>query len=258
MQIVPVYENPNNKGLINIFFHGYWNGSNSGQKNLRKKLIDAAPPGKSYLCKWKSGSPSGTLVQTLGDLAALINPVGRVSRIGWLTYKKATGSDISTPALVGHFTGHRNRAKNIGNELLYHLSKVEGIQKAEINLIGHSLGALIIYTALTNEEISWTHYKVRDVLLIGGAIESNPKKSSIWDDILGKISGNIYNCHSKKDKVLKMEPRIHKRIGVVGIPNKSKRIIQYNYSATGHLGYWPKINNILNQTIHSPIRMNQK
>lgn len=66
-------------------------------------------------------------------------------------------------------------------------------------LVGHSLGARVIYFAL--EALSSRREKpIREVYLLGGAVDRNDKKG--WRNALKPVRRRIYNCHSETDDVL--------------------------------------------------------
>lgn len=67
-------------------------------------------------------------------------------------------------------------------------------------LMGHSLGCRVIYYVL--ETLSTKEKKfIKDVYLLGGAVDR--KDSEGWTKACESVSGNIYNCHSQNDFVLK-------------------------------------------------------
>ena len=69
----------------------------------------------------------------------------------------------------------------------------------EFVLMGHSLGARVIYYALA--ALSTRQEKiVRDVYLLGGAVDRNDESG--WGEAIKSVKGRIYNCFSSKDQVL--------------------------------------------------------
>ena len=67
-------------------------------------------------------------------------------------------------------------------------------------LMGHSLGARVAYYAL--EALSTMDRKcIKDVYLLGGAVDR--KDDEGWGKAASAVEGNIYNCYSKNDDVLR-------------------------------------------------------
>ena len=105
-------------------------------------------PGKSYLLHWDSGSKKGLILKTVFDLGQLLVPLpfGKIKYLQLLKYAlKANG--LRGVPFLGHFLKMRKRATLIGRELGKQVIGANGILLHEVNLIGHSLGALIIFEA---------------------------------------------------------------------------------------------------------------
>lgn len=102
------------------------------------------------------------------------------------------------------------------------LAKVlNACQKKEFILIGHSLGARVIYNCLKHIDENELNSNVFEVNLLGGAVSSNEKK---WLTISLLVKNNIYNYFSDNDLVLKSAYRISMLsilpIGLTKIENK--------------------------------------
>jgi len=67
-------------------------------------------------------------------------------------------------------------------------------------LMGHSLGARVIYYALENLSTKEEKY-IDDVYLLGGAMEHHDDEG--WEKATKAVNGCIYNAYSKNDKILK-------------------------------------------------------
>ena len=66
--------------------------------------------------------------------------------------------------------------------------------------MGHSLGCRVIYYAL--ETLSTKDKKfIKDAYLLGGAVDR--KDNEGWSKSSKSLTGNIYNCYSRNDYVLK-------------------------------------------------------
>ncbi len=88
------------------------------------------------------------------------------------------------------------RAAQTGIQLAEAISRTEG---QKFNLVGHSLGCRVIYYALEALSTKKDIY-INDVILLGGAVGRQDQEG--WTKALSSVKGNIYNCHSKQDKVL--------------------------------------------------------
>ena len=75
--------------------------------------------------------------------------------------------------VLPHFEKHKKRAKRVGKFSFKNLIRLE-VLESEVSLIGHSLGARVIYYC----GINWSSHhsrKLKSVFLLGGAIARNAK-----------------------------------------------------------------------------------
>ena len=125
----------------------------------------------------------------------------------------------------------------------------------QIKLMGHSLGARVIFNTLY--QLLDKKTKVDDIFLFGGAV-SNDKTN--WSDVAHAVSGNIYNFYSKNDDVLKNLYQLsmfEKPIGLHKISLyktkeiKGVNVKNFNVSdiVGGHRKYKPKLKKILQTTV---------
>ncbi|MDN8617277.1 DUF726 domain-containing protein [Variovorax ginsengisoli] len=128
------------------------------------------------------------------------------------------------PAFAGHTWYHLDwesgRAQSVGKHLSvidnpWHASMIKARFAGEMlaiaiartpgwtfTLMGHSLGARVIFHALmslSHKSQRW----VEDVYLLGGAVGGGAKDQADWSRAIKSARGHIYNCHSKRDGVLK-------------------------------------------------------
>jgi len=118
-------------------------------------------------------------------------------------------------------------------------------------LMGHSLGARVIYYALNALSTKNTKRKfIKDVYLFGGAVDRTDRSG--WERAANAISGNIYNYYSDNDWVLKIlyqgaNALISKPIGLDDITYNGNNII--NIDATdivdGHMLYKDHLQELL-------------
>ena len=139
-------------------------------------------------------------------------------------------------------------AKKLSN---YIIEQKELNSNLEITLMGHSLGARVIFNTLFQLLNSKT--KVDNIILLGGAA-NNDKVN--WSDVSHAVSKNIYNFYSKKDMVLKNLYQLTMLDTPIGLSKikifkikelKSVKIHNINVSSiiTGHNEYKPKLEELL-------------
>ena len=134
----------------------------------------------------------------------------------------------------GNFRAARDRAKRTGKEHTAAQLATE-VSESRISLIGHSLGARVIYSLLTKG--GGDALPVVDTVLLGGAIRRD--SSHDWEGAADAISGNLVNLHSKNDSALKKLTRRRGGQSPCGrkpIKNKGKhpRIINVDVSREVH------------------------
>jgi len=119
----------------------------------------------------------------------------------------------------------------------------------EFILMGHSLGARVIYYALATLATKETPI-VRDAILLGGAVGSRDTKG--WENAARAVKGCIYNCFSKKDLVLKYiyqgaNFKISQPIGYQPIVSSSNKIVDVNCTSlvNAHTNWKGQLQNIL-------------
>lgn len=123
-------------------------------------------------------------------------------------------------------------------------------------LVGHSLGARVIYYAL--EALS-TRTRIGppvidNVYLLGGAVGGGAKDSDGWAAAAKAVSGRIHNCFSENDDVLKYfyqaaNGLVSTPIGYSPICLRSRKIPDYDFSdeVNGHMEWKPQFGEIYRQ-----------
>lgn len=105
-------------------------------------------------------------------------------------------------------------------------------------LVGHSLGARVIFNCLSYLSEKGLHSNIFEIHLLGGAVSSNPKK---WSQTSLTVKNKIYNYYSDNDNVLKTAYRASmlstEPIGLYEIVNK--KVINRNTTIyiDGHTEY---------------------
>jgi len=223
---------------INIFIHGYHAVSNADEfDELAFNIIRAKLGGKVYLLYWKSGHWKEHWVATL---PSIIYRLVRFSKI-INPYALAGDALFFVGAKIAHYKLYEQRAKTLGAQLKQHICRIKNVKEHKVNLIGHSLGAIIIHQALSKN--SWSDYQIHDCVFLGGAAEAN---ADDWHKCSREIKGKFYNAFSKKDKALKMLSVMNsKPIGRYPITLTSTKVINRHYPSFGHTSYWPRLYYIL-------------
>lgn len=96
-----------------------------------------------------------------------------------------------------HWGVIRDRSERIGRERLLSDIKNAGIE--EVTLVGHSLGARMIDSALQFDRASGV--TIEDVIYFGAAL--GEKDDQVWEDVAGAVKGKIVNVYNTKDKALR-------------------------------------------------------
>jgi hypothetical protein len=107
-------------------------------------------------------------------------------------------------------------------------------RQQEFILMGHSLGARVIYYALT--ALSTKKDKapvVRAAYLFGGAVGAGNECG--WDAAATAVSGTIHNCYSRNDRILKIlyqgaSGMLSRPIGIDPITSASEKIKDWDFS----------------------------
>lgn len=103
-------------------------------------------------------------------------------------------------------------------------------------LVGHSLGARVIYYALEALSTKDGEPRVKDAFLLGGAVGGGLKDAEGWIKSTNSVSGKIYNCYSEDDLVLKYLYKCANAgasapIGYNGISTEHPKIFDFNCTA---------------------------
>lgn len=124
----------------------------------------------------------------------------------------------------------------------------------EYTLMGHSLGARVLFYTLTNLA-SKQDCSVSDVYLLGGAVDRLHKED--WRKAADAVSGKIYNCYSKNDSVLAYlyqgaNALLSDPIGYGPITLEHPKIVNVDCTdiVGGHMEYKSNLSRIL-ERIHS-------
>ncbi len=225
----------NPKSHINVYIHGYSAIMNESSKQTIINHINTSSAGKSLLYLWSSGSVAKHFLSK----KQVIDVLSSLGDTSLLAVKK-------TEELFMHFKENQGKAESIGESIflqdLFQFLDNKKIEYTHINLIGHSLGARMICSAIKENDELTKKLKIHNVVFLGGATSIQ----NTWSDITDCISGNIYNFYSKIDVALMFKPDAEKSLGRYEIPtqeNTQNKIynIQVKYH---HWEYWNNLSNI--------------
>lgn len=140
-----------------------------------------------------------------------------------------------------------DEAIKAGMHLAYLLANDEFAGHHGFNLIGYSLGTVVVYHCLLELEKMECYKKINDVIMMGSVINKEEFKNLN----LKSIAGNLINCYSEKDNVLKSNFKPTKvgksPVGLLEIDRSHPKIVNVDCSdvVVDHLDYKEKMNLIL-------------
>jgi len=227
-----VQQNTNNLPELNIFIHGYSAIFNESTKQDIFRKTTTPKQHHNWCFCWSSGFVLNPFFKH-GNIEA-IKKLVRLEKVNKNTIKQAT-------ILFDHFKDNQEKAEYIGKHFL--LSSIkreiekEGLSYSKINLFGHSLGARLICHAIKENPKDSRDLKIKDVVLLGGAVPIGDD----WNSIISNIDGSIHNFYSSKDFVLMMKPDSEKCVGRYQLSSTSSpnnlRIVNHEVSCL-HWQYW--------------------
>lgn len=218
MRFVKVNDGAEEEEQIVIFIHGFRHEWLPGKSNRRTENHS-----RYYIDRIKSANLKGQVFLGQWDSAGLKLPP-------WLsTALKITKRIPNKGALLAaaieyglskglDFKIVERQAKKEGENLLWQMKRKFADSKGKkIYLIGHSLGSLVIHRSLTTRH--WEkvpELELADVFYLGSAVPvlkplRDAKKN--WKELLGSIKGQLFNCYSRRDIVLRMPPDTRTRVG---------------------------------------------
>jgi len=226
-------ENPG--GGINIYVHGF--GRLRGKKLARQLqfLADVNLKGRTYLFEWDSGllwRPLVPITLAAGGILGVVLYRGLKSgkrapaKPGHASFLKKMlrlGASIIPlfPVAAGiEFNLSKRKADALGRDFVELISEIPRIKEEPLNLIGFSLGARILHTALCTH--SWEDHQLKDVCFLGGATDSDSRH---WNFCASGVGGHIYNFYSGNDDALAVKPDNEKSIGRHRIPLEIAKVV---------------------------------
>lgn len=217
-----------------LLIHGYLN-SERAQADYRPHVEaarDAGWTGAIHGLRWDGGDP-------LAKIQAI------AKRIVFLGIPIPGPHSVLIPARLGYFaysirrywTDACTRADETGKALGEHLLREsEFDSESRWTIAAHSLGCRLTFEALT--AMTGASGIVDDVFLCGGAVSAKAD----WTDAAASADGNVVNCFSRRDRVLRFFFQLanwQAPIGLGPIPSRCENLCNHDCSATvdNHFGY---------------------
>ncbi|KAF7765121.1 hypothetical protein PCIT_b1271 [Pseudoalteromonas citrea] len=226
------------------------------------ELTNIYPENEIYYVKWEA--------KRLRDIASTFSAIGskEIAKKGvWGLAKSASKTAATKLAPVGYAfqaLGLVTNPWSVAGVKAYQvgalLSDIIARTDKEYILIGHSLGARVIYSCLASLKTKDEAF-IKDVHLLGGAVNnscSTDKDTSScvnWSGIEDSVSGSINNYFSSNDSVLKylykagegVKFDLGSPIGRHGINNPKINNVDVSIHVSGHSKYKGEIENFITQ-----------
>lgn len=188
---------------------------------------------------------AGKTVINITTILRVVPGIGAVFTIGDILYSFVKPWKIAS-----------ENAYDTGKELGEFLSEGKG----EYILVGHSLGARVIYSCLAYLKKNGKKCTIRDVHLLGGAVSncSNKNEDISWHGLSSVVEGKIRNYYSTQDAVLKIlypmgelgKSKNNQPIGRNKIDDTFIKNIDLSLIINGHSDYHDKLSTILREQLN--------
>lgn len=218
-----------------IAMDGFLTAEKADVDTWRVQLAQLFPHQDWYYLRWESkrledlGHTLGRSVVNASLLMTLERWALGAARLAGI------GTGLTVAATVGWLAGNPwsvalHKAEETGKLLAFILARTRG---APVTLVGHSLGARVIYFTLEALAENDCRDRVREVHLLGGAVTN---ESDAWAKCCQAVTERIFNYHSDADWVLRALYPVgvfftNKPIGITPISGCS-RIVNVDVTAT--------------------------
>ncbi|MFC0180242.1 DUF726 domain-containing protein [Thorsellia kenyensis] len=234
---------------INVYIHGYGSFYLKTSEQDFKNRINQISGYEHILVRWPSEHYNKAIIEGLTKGLAL-------NQLRNLKSTTSKLSQISGPLLVigiealTQIKKVQNKTHHLDTVFAERLNQFMLMHKKAnrpINFVAHSFGTRLLLNALMNKNNRslFNALNLHNIVLMGGAID---RDAVSWQDVLGQIRGNIYNCYSKKDWALAVKPDFDKNIGRYPVVLKDEyagRIINQEMKDIDHKSYWRKLDDVL-------------
>ena len=228
-----------------------------GIKGVEKEWVDGLarsfPGSPWYHILWESKA-----LADLGAMAAIglhKNGIPHLANLATKAMKKPSmglGSVLMGLQLAGN-PWHVAMVKSMMTGALIADMLCRTTQKRKFILVGHSLGARVIFYALENLATRKGAPKVAHAILLGGAVGRDPQH---WETAAKSVSGKIVNCYSRQDDVLKYLYKTGTAftsdpVGRGPIDSDSDQIanVDATHLVAGHTAYKPVLSQVMAEVL---------
>jgi uncharacterized protein YaaW (UPF0174 family) len=224
---------------LNLYVHGYSAIRHEDEEQALVQKFASVPDINNWFYVWDSGH----FFKHLSENFSLIPSTGLPTTIPSYLFIQIAEQLLK---IAKHFLEMQKKAEYEGKNHFFELLEAHLNKRSKpfkkINIIGHSLGARLVYTAIkANPSIS-KKIPIENIIFLGGAVDCKAD----WDLLLSTIQGKIYNCYSKNDHILRIKPNLEICIGRNPIDLNNHRI-QNHLFTIGHTHYWDNLLYILEQ-----------
>ncbi len=225
--------------LLNLYVHGYSAIRHEDELQSLVQTIASVPDSNNWFYVWDSGH----FLKHLSENFSIIPSTGLGSTIPTYILIQIAEQLVK---IAKHFLEMQEKAEYEGKNHFFELLEAHLNKRLKpfkkINIIGHSLGARLVYTAIKEKLSISKKIPIENVIFLGGVVDCKAD----WDSLLSSIQGTIYNCYSKQDQILRIKPNLEICIGRNPIDLKNHRI-QNHLFTIGHTEYWDNLLYILDQ-----------
>lgn len=185
-----------------ITISGFLTEDLDNRLSWEKSVLTVFPDREWFHLEWDTQkSPWEKKVMTSQPIP--YNPKSSQSKIKWYKLGGAALLYFNLYTMVPYFIINNwwhlavRNSKHTGKLLA---KTIMACDHKEFILLGHSLGARVIYNCLEHIGKSNVETNIKEVHLLGGAVNSRVEK---WNKTTGTVKDLVYNYHSKNDLILR-------------------------------------------------------
>ncbi|SMP70234.1 Protein of unknown function [Neorhodopirellula lusitana] len=193
--------NETDRGPIHLVIAGY-------RAQPAPGVIQAANlSGATYAVHWAAGkwAEAGASVGVMARSVQVGVPALKAGRLLAGVGSLAGGAGGMLVLGAGQFRHRYWCARRDGKRLAGLLGTIPGIRTRPLHLIGHSLGTVVIRSAL---ETLAEDYRIENVMLMGGVAGRDG-----WESVAQRFTGRLVNLYSRRDAILSIAPVMERLVG---------------------------------------------
>jgi uncharacterized alpha/beta hydrolase family protein len=172
--------------ILNLYVHGYSAIRHEDELQSLVQTIASVPNSNNWFYVWDSGH----FLKHLSENFSIIPRTGLAPTIPTYIFTQIAEQLVK---IAKHFLEMQEKAEHEGKNHFFNLleSHLKNRSKAfqKINIIGHSLGARLVYTAIKENPNISKKFPIENVIFLGGVVDCKAD----WDALLSVIQGQIYN-----------------------------------------------------------------